>query len=107
MVDFCAGKDIVFHFNPRFNEGGKQVIVRNSELGKRWGTEERGLSRFPFAAGKSFEIKILVTSTEFRVAVDGGHLLEFKHRMPNLRAINSVHVFEDVTLTKFTVEDLR
>uniref|UniRef100_A0A3B4AJ11 Galectin n=1 Tax=Periophthalmus magnuspinnatus TaxID=409849 RepID=A0A3B4AJ11_9GOBI len=104
IIDFHAGSDLVFHFNPRFNEAGRQVIVRNSEIGKRWGKEERDLPHFPFKAGQGFEIKMLVTNQCFKVAVNNSHLLEFKHRAPNLRAINRMNVFHDVTLSKVNVE---
>lgn len=57
-VNFLRGNDIAFHINPRFNEGGKQVVVRNHKLGERWGQEERDLKGpFPFAAGSTFEVR--------------------------------------------------
>lgn len=46
------GPDVVFHFNPRFNE---QTIVRNSNLGGYWGPEERE-GGFPFVQGRRFEV---------------------------------------------------
>lgn len=56
-VNFLRGSDIAFHINPRFNEGGKQVVVRNHKVGDRWGTEERDLKGpFPFALGSPFEV---------------------------------------------------
>lgn len=56
-VNFLRGNDIAFHINPRFNEGGKQVLVRNHKLGERWGAEERDLKGpFPFALGSPFEV---------------------------------------------------
>ncbi|XP_063351964.1 galectin-3 isoform X2 [Pelmatolapia mariae] len=55
-VNFLRGNDIAFHINPRFNEAGKQVVVRNHKLGERWGAEERDLKGpFPFALGSPFE----------------------------------------------------
>ncbi|XP_020772605.1 galectin-5-like isoform X2 [Boleophthalmus pectinirostris] len=106
IIDFYAGSELVFHFNPRFNENGRQVIVRNSEIGKKWGKEERDLPHFPFRSGQGFEIKIMVTNHSFKVAVNGSHLLEFKHRYSNLRAINRMMLYHDVTLSKFNVENL-
>lgn len=49
--------DLAFHFNPRFNECGKKVIVRNSFIGQKWGPEERQLDFFPFVEGKPFEVR--------------------------------------------------
>ncbi|XP_045916653.1 galectin-3 isoform X3 [Micropterus dolomieu] len=58
-VNFLKGNDIAFHINPRFSEGGKQVLVRNHKLGERWGSEERDLKGpFPFALGSPFEANV-------------------------------------------------
>lgn len=57
-VNFVRGNDIALHINPRFNEGGKQVLVRNHKLGDQWGQEERTLQApFPFAAGQYFDVR--------------------------------------------------
>ncbi|KAK2892320.1 galectin-3b [Channa argus] len=103
-LDLCSGNDVAFHFNPRFNEGGKQVVVRNSCVGGKWGREERELSSFPFARGQPFEMKILCTSTEFKVAVNNTHLLVFKHRNTNLRSINLLCIYYDLTLSNVQME---
>lgn len=105
-VDLCSGKDLAFHLNPRFNEGGKQVIVRNSCFGEKWGREERELTSFPFARGQPFEMKILCTSTEFRVAVNHLHQLVFKHRQTNLRSINLLCIYNDLSLSKVQIDTL-
>nr|XP_043904353.1 galectin-3 isoform X2 [Solea senegalensis] len=58
-VNFLRGNDIAFHINPRFSEGGKQVVVRNHKLGERWGPEEREMKEpFPFALGSPFEANL-------------------------------------------------
>lgn len=49
--------DLAFHFNPRFNENGEQVIVRNSLIDQTWGPEERQLDFFPFTPGNPFEVR--------------------------------------------------
>lgn len=51
--------DVAFHFNPRFKESGKKVIVRNSFIDQKWGSEERQLDSFPFIEGKPFEVRHL------------------------------------------------
>ncbi|XP_062863505.1 galectin-3b isoform X2 [Trichomycterus rosablanca] len=106
-VNLSKNKDIAFHFNPRFNEDGKQVIVRNTFINNIWGKEEREASSFPFVPGKPFELKILATQTEFKVAVNKSHLLEFKHRFSQLNQINRINVFSDVTLTSVLAETLK
>jgi galectin-3 len=56
-VNFVRGNDIAFHLNPRFNDGGKQAVVRNTMVGESWGKEERHTQGgFPFMAGQSFEV---------------------------------------------------
>ncbi|KAG1973208.1 galectin-3b [Pimephales promelas] len=105
-LNFNRGNDIAFHFNPRFNENGKQVIVRNSMIGNQWGREERELPSFPFVPGKPFEMKILCTDTEFKVAVNKSHLLEFKHRIRELNQIRGLSISNDVSLSSVNVETL-
>lgn len=71
--------DIAFHFNPRFDQG---CVVRNTREGGNWGVEERDPSTNPFAPGQGFNILILVEEDQFRVAVNGRHFIEYKHRIP-------------------------
>ncbi|RXN19251.1 galectin-3-like isoform X2 [Labeo rohita] len=106
-VNLNRGNDIAFHLNPRFNEGGKQAIVRNSMIGNKWGGEERELSSFPFVLGKPFELKILCTDTEYKVAVNKSHLLEYKHRIRELNQIRGLSVYNDVILNSVNVETLQ
>ncbi|XP_014858360.1 PREDICTED: galectin-3-like isoform X1 [Poecilia mexicana] len=106
-VNFLRGNDIAFHINPRFNEGGKQVVVRNHKLGDRWGPEERELKGpFPFAPGSPFEMKILCTPETFRVAVNNIPLFEFRHRIRELNQIDRINILNDVVLTYVNVETL-
>ncbi|XP_020514440.2 galectin-3b [Labrus bergylta] len=105
-LDMHAGKDLAFHFNPRFNEGGKKVIVRNSRIYDKWGKEERDCPSFPFTQGQPFEMKILCTNAEFKVAVNKSHLLTFSHRVRDLSTIRSFNIYNDVTLSKVHVETL-
>ncbi|XP_043998613.1 galectin-3b [Gambusia affinis] len=106
-VNLSAGKDdLAFHFNPRFNEYGRKVIVRNSFLDKKWGVEERDAKQFPFVPGQPFELKILCTNTEFKVAVNNSHILEYRHRLTNLSSINTLGIYSDLTLSDVRVEKL-
>ncbi|KAG7240252.1 hypothetical protein INR49_027063, partial [Caranx melampygus] len=99
-VNFLRGNDIAFHINPRFSEGGKQVVVRNHKVGERWGPEERDLKGpFPFALGSPFEMKILCTQESFRVAVNNIPLFEFRHRVRELNQIDRINILHDVVLT--------
>ncbi|KAM9420388.1 uncharacterized protein ACWYII_020994 isoform 2-T2 [Salvelinus alpinus] len=106
-VNFLRGKDIAFHLNSRFNEGGKQAVVRNTKVGEHWGKEERHTQgSFPFMAGQSFEMKILVTSGEFKVAVNGAQLFEFKHRVRELNQIDRINILYDVILISINVDTI-
>ncbi|XP_030643714.1 galectin-3b [Chanos chanos] len=105
-INLSKGNDIALHFNPRFNEGGKQVIVRNSKIGNQWGKEERDLPSFPFSQGQHFELKILCTSNAFKVAVNKSHLLEYRHRIHDLSNIKAISIYNDVILTSVNFETL-
>ncbi|XP_058470205.1 galectin-3 isoform X2 [Solea solea] len=106
-VNFLRGNDIAFHINPRFSEGGKQVVVRNHKLGERWGPEEREMKGpFPFALGSPFEMKIMCTQDAFRVAVNNIPLFEFRHRIRELNQIDRINILHDVVLTFVNVETL-
>uniref|UniRef100_A0A672I2T1 Galectin n=1 Tax=Salarias fasciatus TaxID=181472 RepID=A0A672I2T1_SALFA len=96
-VDLCKGQDIALHFSPRFAE--KQMVVTNSCIGGKWGQEERELQRFPFVRGQAFKLEILCTSSEYKVTVNGSHLLSYKHRITDLRSITSLGIYKDVKLT--------
>ncbi|XP_029972960.1 galectin-5-like [Salarias fasciatus] len=97
-IDMCTKGDIAFHFNPRFNEGGQQVIVRNSCRNKKWDKEERELSGFPFVPGQPFEMEILCTSSDFKVSVNRSPLLTFRHRISDLRSISTLCIYYDLDL---------
>ncbi|XP_068198875.1 galectin-8-like [Antennarius striatus] len=94
LCDSSSG-DIAFHLNPRLKDG---VLVRNSLLSECWGPEERALGPFPFAPDQYFEIIILCEAQQFRVAVNGRHQLEYKHRVQDLSRLTRLEVSGDVAL---------
>ncbi|KAI3364675.1 hypothetical protein L3Q82_011450 [Scortum barcoo] len=87
--------DIALHLNPRLK---KQVFIRNSFLSDCWGPEETETASFPFAAGQYFEMIILCDSQQFKVAVNGLHQLDYKHRVQDLTRINQLEVLGDIKL---------
>uniref|UniRef100_A0A8D0GK30 Galectin n=1 Tax=Sphenodon punctatus TaxID=8508 RepID=A0A8D0GK30_SPHPU len=101
-LDFKKGHDIAFHFNPRFNEDNRRVIVCNAMIQNNWGKEERTAPRFPFEAGKPFKIQVLCEADQFKIAVNDAHLVQFNHRVRNLNEINKLSIAGDVTLTSVT-----
>jgi len=77
-IDLYAGRDIAFHFNPRFSD---KVIVSNSKRGGNWESEERSSGKFPFAKEKQFDIVIVSEGEALQVYVDGEHQIAFKNRI--------------------------
>lgn len=96
-VDLLSGKskDIALHLNPRLNS---KAFVRNSFLQDSWGEEERNITCFPFSPGMYFEMIIYCDVKEFKVAVNGVHSLEYKHRFKELTSIDTLEIDGDIHL---------
>ncbi|XP_045393220.1 galectin-8 isoform X1 [Lemur catta] len=96
-VDLLAGKskDIALHLNPRLNT---KAFVRNSFLQESWGEEERNITCFPFSPGMYFEMIIYCDVREFKVAINGVHSLEYKHRFKELSSIDTLEINGDIHL---------
>ncbi|KAM3931576.1 galectin-8 [Leptodactylus fuscus] len=90
-----GSRDIALHLNPRMKS---KVFVRNTYLYDSWGEEERQLREFPFFSDMYFEILIYCEAHQYKVAVNGQHLLEYKHRFKDLAKINEISVHGDVQL---------
>uniref|UniRef100_A0A8C0MSZ3 Galectin n=1 Tax=Canis lupus familiaris TaxID=9615 RepID=A0A8C0MSZ3_CANLF len=99
-VDLVSGKskDIALHLNPRLNI---KAFVRNSFLHESWGEEERNITCFPFSPGMYFEMIIYCDVREFKVAVNGVHSLEYKHRFKELSNIDTLEIDGDIHLLEF------
>ncbi|XP_014645302.1 PREDICTED: galectin-9-like [Ceratotherium simum simum] len=96
-INLRSGSDIAFHLNIRFDEN---AVVRNTQINGSWGPEERSLSgKMPFTQGQSFSVWILCEGHCLRVAVNGGHLCEYHHRLRNLPAIKYLEVGGDIQLS--------
>ncbi|EHB07937.1 Galectin-3 [Heterocephalus glaber] len=100
-LDFKRGNDVAFHFNPRFNENNRRVIVCNTKQSNAWGREER-LQTFPFEMGKQFKIQVLMEPDHFKVAVNDAHLMQYNHRVRNFTEINRLGISGDITLISAT-----
>ncbi|XP_053768447.1 galectin-8 isoform X2 [Desmodus rotundus] len=96
-VDLLSGKtkDIALHLNPRLNI---KAFVRNSFLQESWGEEERNITCFPFSTGMYFEMIIYCDVKEFKVAVNGVHCLEYRHRFKELSSIDTLEIDGDIHL---------
>lgn len=84
--------DVVFHFNPRLEEG---LIVRNSRLSNVWCNEEREPLLMPFATDRTFTLIISVEKEVFRLFLNGIHLLDFRHRLSPTN-VSSIAIDGDV-----------
>uniref|UniRef100_A0A8C8TXW5 Galectin n=1 Tax=Peromyscus maniculatus bairdii TaxID=230844 RepID=A0A8C8TXW5_PERMB len=74
-----SGNDIVFHFNPRFENGG--YVVCNTKQKGHWGPEERKM-QMPFQKGVPFELCFLVQRSDFQVMVNKNFFVQYPHRVP-------------------------
>ncbi|XP_015277417.1 PREDICTED: galectin-9 isoform X2 [Gekko japonicus] len=92
--------DIAFHFNPRFDQG--DCMVWNSFERGSWQHEERQ-SSMPFRKGQPFNIRFLVKSSSYMVAVNGKHYLEFMHRIPISR-VNTIAVSGDLEVASISFQ---
>ncbi|KAE9551370.1 hypothetical protein FO519_005424 [Halicephalobus sp. NKZ332] len=71
--------DILFHFNPRFNEN---AVVRNSSVGGTWGNEERE-GGFPFKKDTAFDLIIVNEPYSIQIFIDNERFGTFAHRTSN------------------------
>uniref|UniRef100_A0A6I8NMW2 Galectin n=1 Tax=Ornithorhynchus anatinus TaxID=9258 RepID=A0A6I8NMW2_ORNAN len=90
-----GSRDIALHLNPRQKS---RTFVRNSFLRDSWGEEEKSLPDFPFGPGMYFEMLIYCEARQYKVAVNGEHVLEYKHRFTDLAEVDTVEVQGDVRL---------
>ncbi|XP_056914285.1 galectin-8-like isoform X4 [Takifugu flavidus] len=88
-------ENVALHLNPRIKSG---MFIRNSYLGGAWGQEERELPFFPFSSGEYFEVLILCQPHQFKLAVNGSHLFEFRHRVQDLSSIDQLEIMGDLEL---------
>lgn len=79
--------DTALHFNIRFDEN---CVVRNTLQHGSWQSEER-TGGMPFQKNVPFEIIILCQHHHFKVAVNGSHFCEYRHRIPHHK-VNTIAV---------------
>ncbi|CAN8031822.1 unnamed protein product [Ixodes persulcatus] len=72
--------DIALHLSPVFSPPPR--VVRNSIQQQQWGPEESHGDPFPLVAGQGFEILVLVEHDHYKIAINGAHYAEFRHRLP-------------------------
>jgi len=88
------GADVVFHFNPRFDQ---RESVRNSCQDGAWGPEEKQ-GGFPLRSGEEFEIQIICFEEHYQVNCNGHAWYTYRHRLP-YQNVQALQVKGDVTIT--------
>ena len=84
MIDFLnnpalsTNEDIMLHLSIRPKEN---AFVRNNFQNGMWGPEER-YGDNPIRSDEIFEIILLVDPLMMKIAVNGNHFQNFKHRFP-------------------------
>lgn len=85
--------DVALHLSVRLLQS---YIARNSLQDEGWGSEEDNGS-LPIAPGQSFEIIILCDPGSYKIAVNGNHFCEFRHRIP-FQQVSHLAIDGDVSL---------
>ncbi|XP_017309580.1 grifin [Ictalurus punctatus] len=100
-INFLCDQDdrIAFHFNPRFTESD---IVCNSFLANQWGQEER-CTNFPFGTDEHFQIEIDSDDDNFHVYIDDTKIMQYKHRVKDLKTITKVQVVNDINISSVEI----
>jgi len=86
--------EIVFHFNPRFEE--KCVVRNNTNLSGQWQKEERE-GGMPFSHEKIFTLDFIAGEGEIRIHVNGDYFCDFVAR-ENLSVISTLSVDGNVDI---------
>ncbi|XP_077994876.1 galectin-8-like [Glandiceps talaboti] len=92
--------DIALHFNPRVKQG---AVVRNTLQNEKWQKEERDMPFSPFQCGENFELMILSQKEQYKVAVNGKHFIEYKHRIRPLKNINTLQINGEVSIQSISI----
>ncbi|KAM9456259.1 galectin-9-like [Clarias gariepinus] len=97
-----ASSDIALHFNPRY-AGNSGHVVCNTLQNSRWGSEQRSkLTSLP--RGSDFTLTFLVNRDSYSVMVNGGHFLDFLHRLPVSR-VDVISVDGGVEITSISFQN--
>lgn len=91
--------DLALHLSPCFTP---PRIIRNSLQRGVWGLEEAWGNGSLVTPHQPFEIIVLVEPDQFKIAINGAHYCEFRHRIP-YQQITHLTIDGDVDIEKITV----
>ncbi|XP_022907930.1 galectin-7-like isoform X2 [Onthophagus taurus] len=91
--------DIAYHISFRMMQG---YVARNSFQNGDWQMEE-GDGDLPIQNGVPFELLILIEDMQFKLAINGRHYCDFRHRIP-FQAITHLGIEGDITLSLVAFE---
>ena len=81
------------------------ALVRNHCINNRWAHEERGMSKFPFNQGITFDLKLSLGSDSVIAQLDGKHIFTFNYRPGiSLNEVNIVSVTGDINIQRFELK---
>lgn len=95
--------DLALHLSPSFTP---PRIVRNTLQHGAWGLEEAWGNGTVLNPHQPFEIIILVEPDQFKIAINGAHFCEFRHRMP-YPEISYLSIDGDVDIDHITVTSMQ
>lgn len=93
--------DVALHIAPRFTEG---FITRNHIQSMTWGPEEN-LGQLRIQPGTAFEIIVLCEYENYKIAINGHHFADFRHRLPYQKVTHLV-IDGDVEIDSIFWEDI-
>lgn len=91
--------DLALHLSPCFNP---PRLVRNSLQHGQWGLEEAWGNGSVMAPNQAYEFIILVEPSQFKIAVNGAHYCEFKHRIP-FEHVSHLTIDGDVDIERIAI----
>lgn len=102
ILEGSCRSDIVFHFNPRYDQ---RYVARNTFEQGQWAKEE-GSGTFPFMAEKAFVVTIRIKDVCFDVEVDGNLFISYGHRIP-VDKIKTLQITGDLVLSRVQIPSLQ
>ncbi|KAK3549915.1 hypothetical protein QTP86_015534, partial [Hemibagrus guttatus] len=97
-----TSSDIALHFNPRY-VGNSGHVVCNTLQNSCWGSEQR-TNHTPLPKSFDFILTFLVNRDSYSVIVNGGHFLEYLHRLPVSR-VNAISVDGGVEIVSIAFQN--